>query len=301
MKNLAPIVVFAFNRPDVLKTTLDSLKDNLLAKDSDLYIFIDGPRNDDDVEKIEKVFDICNQVVGFNTITIKKSDKNKGLAPSVISGVTEIINMYGKVIVVEDDLFLSRSFLTYMNQMLNLYEKRTDVFQVSGFGTKINSPQNYHYDVYLNERAQSWTWGTWIDRWNTVDWEVKDYNELRKSWRKRRCFNQRGSDLFKMLKGYMEGKNHSWYIRFNYSMYKQQKYSVNPIRSLVRNDGFRSDATHCNTYNRYKIDFEDFHEGDFLASESLKPNYNLIKQAVKYWNIYYRIYGKVMTFIAKLK
>lgn len=301
MKNLAPIVVFAFNRPDVLKTTLVSLKDNQLAKDSDLYIFIDGPRNSDDVEKIEKVSAICDQIDGFKTITIKQSDKNKGLAPSIISGVTEIINKYGKVIVVEDDLFLSKSFLKYMNQMLNSYEKRDDIFQVSGFGTKINPPKYYHYDVYLNERAQSWTWGTWIDRWNTVDWEVKDYRELSRSWKKRRCFNKCGSDLFKMLKGYMDGKNNSWYIRFNYSMYKQHKYSVNPVRSLVRNDGFRSDATHCNAYNRYKIDFEDFHKGDFIAPESLKPSNEIIKQAVKYWSIHYRIYGKIMTLISKFK
>ena len=84
-------------------------------------------------------------------------------------------------------------------------------------------------------------------------------------------------------------------------MYKQHKYSVNPVRSLVRNDGFRSDATHCNAYNRYKIDFEDFHKGDFIAPESLKPSNEIIKQAVKYWSIHYRIYGKIMTLISKFK
>ena len=40
----APIVVFGFNRPDALKNTIASLLRNEEAKDSDLFVFVDGPR-----------------------------------------------------------------------------------------------------------------------------------------------------------------------------------------------------------------------------------------------------------------
>ena len=302
MRNLAPIVVFAFNRPDVLKATLDSLKDNQLAKDSDLYIFIDGPRNSDDVEKIEKVFEICNQVNGFKTVTIKKSEKNKGLAPSIISGVTEIINKYGRVIVVEDDLFLSKSFLTYMNQMLDIYEKESKIFQVSGFGVKIVRPKTYSADVYFNIRAQCWTWGTWKDRWKTIDWDVKDYEFFLKNKKEQYLFNRAGSDMSGMLKRYKRGVISSWYIRFCYSMHKQSRLCVCPIRSLVINNGFGNDATHCHNYNRYKTDFDYIGKDSFSIPE-LPPSINkqIQKQVLFYWSIPYRIYGKLLTFLSHLK
>lgn len=300
---LAPIIVFAFNRLDALINTIQSLLENDEAKDSDLYVFVDGARIDkpNEKDKVKAVQEYVKRIKGFKSIHYTFSEKNKGLANSIIDGTTSIINIYSKVIVVEDDLYVSSSFLKYMNDMLNKYEKDKRVFQISGYGSKVKRPSDYHYDIYLNERAQSWTWGTWIDRWNTVDWDVKDYEDLKKNRIKQQEFNKRGSDLFKMLKDYMEGKNNSWYIRFNYSMYKQGRYSINPIRSLVRNDGFNPEATHCNVYNRYKVDFENKHQGDFRAPELLSPNESIIKDAVKYWSIPYRVYGKIMTFITKFK
>lgn len=299
---LVPIIIFAFNRPEALKNTIHSLLQNKEAKDSELYIFVDGarPNKPEEREKVKAVQEYVKRIDGFKNIHYTFSEKNKGLANSIIQGTTRIINEYGKVIVVEDDLYVSSSFLRFMNEILDKYEKDKRIFQVSGYGSKIKRPSDYPYDIYLNERAQSWTWGTWKDRWVTVDWEVKDYKELKSSKLKQRKFNRRGSDLFKMLKGYMEGKNNSWYIRFTYSMYKQGRYSINPIRSLVRNDGFNSEATHCNTYNRYKIDFEEIHSNDFIAPSFLEPNETIMKEAVKYWSIPYRIYGKIMTIITKL-
>ena len=146
--NLAPVVVFAFNRSDLLKNTLDSLKTNPLANETNLYIFIDGPRNDADTDKINQVKQIAIDFTGFKEKIIFTSTFNQGLAKSIISGVTKIINKYGKVIVVEDDLYVSKSFLTYMNALLTTYENDERIFQVSGFGVKINVPSGYKYDVY---------------------------------------------------------------------------------------------------------------------------------------------------------
>lgn len=297
---LAPVIVFGFNRPEVFGETIKALKNNSLAANTHLHIFIDGPRNDKDVPKVAEVVKIANAVTGFKSVTVNASSANKGLAKSIIYGVTEIIEQYGKVIVVEDDLIVAPSFLTFMNQFLDKYEHDYRIFQISGFGVKIKSPKDYNYDIYMHIRAQSWTWGTWKDRWKTVDWEVSDFIKLSQDKKKQRDFNEGGSDLFGMLKGYMTGINNSWYIRFNYSMFKQQKYAIVPVKSLVLNEGFGAEATHCNTYNRYKVDFQREEKSFFTSPDTIEPDARLYQQAVKYWSIRYRIYGKIMTLLYKL-
>lgn len=297
--NYSPIIIFAFNRPYLLNQTINSLKQCRLANVSDLYIFIDGPRNESDIIKVNEVKKIAKNTEGFNSVTCRESDTNKGLANSVISGVSEIINKFGKVIVVEDDLYLSKGFLEFMNFMLNKYQNDNRIFQVSGFGVKIKKPKDYEYDYYMNIRAHSWTWGTWKDRWETVDWQVKDFPKLVLDKKKQRNFNKGGSDLYGMLKNYMEHKNNSWYIRFNYSMFCQNKYAVMPIRSLVMNFGFGEDSTHCNTYNRYKVDFNNEGYGNWNNPNKIELDIRLCKKAIRYWSISYRIYGKICTALMK--
>lgn len=299
---LAPVIVFAFNRLNVLTATIEALKANDEATQSDLFVYVDGPRpgKEGETEKVEAVRSYVKTITGFRTVTCRFAESNKGLANSIIGGTTEVISDYGRVIVVEDDLRVSRSFLRYMNQMLDLYEGDERVMQVSGYSSRLKRLKDYPYDAYLSERAHSWSWGTWKDRWETVDWQVKDFDRLASSWRMRRAFKKRGSDLFKMLDGYMTGKNNSWYIRFNYSMHRQGRYSVQPVRSLVENDGFGADATHCNNYNRYKIDFEDCHEGGFNVPQRLQPVETIMTDCVRYWSFRYRLYGLFRTILMRI-
>ena len=294
---LSPIAVIAFNRADTLKATLASLAANPLADQSDLYIFIDGPRANKkgEASKVQKVKEVSEQARGFKSVTIKASENNKGLAKSITGAATELVNKYGTVIVIEDDLYLSPSFLTYMNTMLQAYKDDDRVMQVTGYSTKIRHPEKYHCDHYFTHRAHSWSWATWKDRWETVDWEVKDFEELASSKEKQKAFCEYGSDLYKMLCGWKTGRNNSWYIRFNYSMHKQGRFSVAPIRSLVRNDGFGGDATNCKNYNRYKIDFQPDFKDKWDIPDHKEWNEKLDKESVRFWSIPYRIYGKMMT------
>lgn len=294
---LAPIVVVAFNRPDALKSSLVSLAQNPLAENSDLFIFVDGSRENrpDEKEKVQHVKMVAEAATGFKSVTIKASEQNKGLAKSIIGAATELINQYGKVIVVEDDLYLSPSFLTYMNTMLEAYKNDSRIMQVTGYSAKIRHPERFHCDHYLTRRAHSWSWGTWKDRWETVDWEVKDFDKLAASKEKQKAFNEYGSDLFGMLKDWKTGANNSWYIRFNYAMHKQDRFSIAPICSLVRNDGFGAEATNCKSYNRYIIDFQNIYKEEWDLPKHIEWNKKLDKESVRYWSIPYRIYGKIRT------
>lgn len=299
--NLSPIAVIAFNRPDSLKTALASLAANPLANQSDLFIFIDGPRENKpgEDEKVSKVKAVAETATGFKSVTIKASEQNKGLAKSIIGAATELINQYGRVIVVEDDLFLSPSFLNYMNTMLETFKDDERIMQITGYCGKFRKPKNYKWDVFMNKRANSWSWATWKDRWETVDWEVKDYETLASSKKLQRQLNAYGSGLYKMLKGWKTGRNNSWYIRFHYSMFKQGRYAISPVQSLVRNDGFGTDATHCKGYNRFKIDFQEGYKEDWAIPQPIDWNRKINKRALHYGTIPSRIYGKVMTYVYK--
>ncbi|MCS2404710.1 hypothetical protein NXY31_07810 [Bacteroides salyersiae] len=116
---------------------------------------------------------------------------------------------YGKAIVLEDDLTCTPNFLSYINQALDYYEHDKRIFSICGYGLKIKKPIGYSSDVYLSKRSSSWGWATWKDRWEQVDWEIQDWKELVNNKKQQKAFNKNGSDMYSMLKGYMEGKNHS--------------------------------------------------------------------------------------------
>lgn len=298
---LAPVILFAFNRLEPLKACVDSLLHNPEAAETDLIVFVDGPRvnREGEAKKVETVRQFASSIKGFRKVETHFSDSNKGLANSIIGGVTTVIEMYGCAIVLEDDLYVAPSFLSYMNTMLTAYASNEEIMQISGYSSKIRNYKHYKKDFYLSGRAHSWSWATWKDRWASVDWEVSDFDKLASSKEAQRAFCKYGSDLYGMLRGWKFGRNNSWYIRFDYSMHKQGKYCISPIRSLVRNDGFGPEATHTSVYDRYKIDFDTEEEKTWIIPKELEFNEKLAKHAVRYWSIPYRVYGKIMTKIFK--
>jgi hypothetical protein len=297
---LAPIAIFTYNRLSLFKQVIKCLKDNPLHEKSDLFIFIDGPKNEKDKYINAEIEEFSKSINGFKSIVVNNHKVNKGLAVSIINGVTELMNKFGKVIVIEDDLYLSKSFLIFMNLMLDKYENNMNVFQISGFGVKIKIPGDYEYDIYYSNRAQSWGWASWSNCWNTIDWEVKDFVELSHNSKMKKEFNKAGSDLYKMLKGYMNHKNDSWYIRFCYAQFKQHKYTIIPLRSLVMNNGFGKNSTHCDEYNRYNVDFQNKYRVIYKIPQTFLIDKRILGEAYSYVSIKARIYGKIMKILIKI-
>lgn len=299
----APIVIFAFNRLEPLKQTVASVLRNAEAADSDLYVFVDGarPNKEGEKEKVQAVQKFVKTISGFKSVHYTFADQNKRLGPSIIAGVNVVINQYERAIILEDDLIVARGFLNYMNTMLDAYYEDERIMQISGFSTKHYTPKNYTHDIFLNRRGESWSWATWKDRWNEIDWDVKDYPQLLLDKKQQKAFNDIGSDLFGMLKGYKEDRNKSWAVRFCYTMFKKGCFAVSPIMSLVRNEGFNGDATNCKTsYNLYKYDFNDA-QITFQPEHNIEYVKSIDKSANRYWSIRYRIYGKIVGYFYNWK
>jgi len=261
----APIVLFVYNRLDHTEQTIEALKKNFLAEKSILYIYSDAPKNTEAVESVLKVRKYIKSVDGFKKVVIIERETNYGLAASIIDGVSSICKKYGRVIVLEDDLVTSKCFLTFMNNALEVYKDRSDIFSITGFSFSqsfMKFPKDYKEDIYLNIRPMSWSWATWTDRWSDVDWEVSDYDVFIKSSKKKKNFNRGGPDLTRMLKNQMKGRLDSWYIRWTYDAYKKSKYTVYPRISYVNNIGHDNSGVHCTIdeneiYSHKELNFQN--------------------------------------------
>lgn len=297
MHHLAPIILFTYKRLDTLKKTVAALQNNTLAPQSDLIIFSDGAKKEEDNPVVEGVRNYLRKINGFKSVTINESPINKGLASSIIIGVSEVITKYKKVIVLEDDLITSTNFLEYMNQALMFYQNNPNILSICGYSPVIKGLNQT--EVYFTQRSSSWGWACWEDRWMKIDWSVKSYSSFAKSYTAKRCFNKMGSDMSLMMKRQMEGKINSWAIKFCFHQFQHQLYSVHPAVSKIENIGFAEDnATNTiQKFSRFKSNFYFSSSNIFDFKKEIKLEGNIISQFVKVNSIKNRIINKLINFI----
>ncbi|NMB57377.1 glycosyltransferase [Candidatus Beckwithbacteria bacterium] len=251
--NLAPIILFVYNRPQHALKTLEMLQKNDLASQSELFIFADGAKNQNDDQKIREVRKIIRKAKDFKKIKITEQNQNLGLKNSIIKGVAEIIKKSKKVIVLEDDILTSPYFLNYMNQALEFYENDKKIAMIGAWSPK---NKNLNQDIYLTQRACSWGWATWIDRFIQIDWEIKNITKFFKNQKLQKQFNQRGYNLTDILKKQSEGKIDTWDIYWDFWQFKRQAFCLRPKHSLVKNIGTDGTGTHYKNKTEYQIIFD---------------------------------------------
>lgn len=289
---LAPVVVFVYNRPDHTRQTIEALSRNYLANQTDIFIYSDEAKSTKEEVKVRQVrtyIDSLSEKKWFKSVKVNKANFNRGLANSVITGVSEIINKYGKAIVVEDDLVSTKDFLQYMNDALIYYENHEKIWSISGFNIPIKIPTNYKSDVYLSYRGASWGWATWKDRWEIVDWEVQDYNIFKYDTELREKLNRGGRDMADMLDAQMAGKIDSWAIRWCYTQSKLDMYTIYPVDSKIKNIGLDGTGTHSGISTKYETSFRNDIEQYSLEYPAVN---NLILR--RFRNHYMSLFGYYM-------
>ncbi len=268
--NLAPVILFAYKRLDTLKKTIEALQKNNLASQSDFYVFSDAAKTIKDEDAVRKVREYLRTICHFKSFIIEEAEVNKGLANSIIQGVTKVFEKHDFVIVIEDDLVTSTNFLNFMNDSLQKFQYESSVFSIAGYSFDLNLTQSIHTDTYFLNRGWSWGWATWKDRWEKIDWEISDYHTFIKNREERKAFSKGGSDLNKMLDKQMSGKLDSWAIRWIYNQYKMKGLTIYPVYSKVKNEGFGKDATHTiGSSRRYKPFFDEEAKTTFTYPENL--------------------------------
>lgn len=243
MTATAPIALFTYNRLPHTRQTVEALRRNELSAESDLAIFSDGPRTESDGEKVRSVRDYLKTIDGFGSVTVVESDKNRGLAESIIAGVTDIVNRYGRVIVLEDDLVTSPYFLKFMNDALTLYKDEEKVVSIHGYIYPVTGPLP---ETYFLKGADCWGWATWKRGWDLFEPDGSRLLEALKARRLARQFDFDGTYGYAgMLKDQVAGKNQSWAVRWYASAFLRDKLTLYPGKSLVSHAGADGSGTHC--------------------------------------------------------
>lgn len=242
---MSPICLFVYKRYETTKLMLESLLACPECKDSELYVFMDEARNDDEARAVERVRRLFDNLQGFKKVNLFPARMNKGMANSVIDGVTKVLQEHDDIIVLEDDLVVSPDFLQFMNAALKTYKDRSDIWSISGYTPRLQELEgNGRNGVFVVPRAQCWGWATWSDRWETVDWEVSDFRRLAQSKELRKEFDKGGNDLFRTLEMERRERIESWAVRWAYAAAKQSRWTVNPMQSKVQNIGLKSSESH---------------------------------------------------------
>jgi len=267
--NLAPIVLFVYNRPGHTRQTLEALSNNDLADQSKLFVFADGMKSGATETQIQAIKDTKKVIREKNwckEVHLIEAGHNKGLADSIISGVTKIINQYGKVIVLEDDIVTSKGFLKYMNDALELYKEEDKVMHVSAFIYPTNMekmPNTYFYNV-----NSCWGWGTWKKAWEKFNSDTsellhnvsKNYDEF--------IFNGgQGSVFFQQLEANFIGQLKTWAVKWHSSIYLHNGLCLHPNKSLTINIGLDNSGEHCGIDNFHKPKYF----AEFINVERLDP------------------------------
>jgi glycosyltransferase involved in cell wall biosynthesis len=273
---LAPIALFVYARIDHTQRTIKTLKNNALIAKSELFVFSDGPRTEADKERVKAVREYLKTIDGFSKVTVVERDRNLGLAESIITGVTGIVNRYGRIIVLEDDMITSPYFLRFMNDALEFYKDEEKVISIHGYiyPVKARLPE-----TFFLRGADCWGWATWKRGWELFEPDGRKLlNELRERKLTRRFDFDGTYGYTRMLEEQIKGKNDSWAIRWHASAFLKDKLTLYPGRSLVCNIGADASGTHCGTSESF--DTEVSHEPLVIGAIALEED-RVARQQIK--------------------
>jgi hypothetical protein len=239
----APIVLFAYARPDHTRRTLEALAANQLAAKSDLIVYADAARTDREVEAVNAVRVLIRRISGFRSVTLIERNENYGLARNIIEGVSEVLSQHDCIIVLEDDMLTSPFFLDYMNEALDRFANDERVVSIHGYVFPVSGPLP---EAFFLIGADCWGWATWRRGWACFN---PDGSALLRELQQRkleRAFDYEGNYPYtQMLEDQIAGKNDSWAIRWYASAFLEERLTLYPGRSLVHNIGNDATGTHC--------------------------------------------------------
>ncbi|WP_243346557.1 glycosyltransferase family 2 protein [Parabacteroides sp. FAFU027] len=291
----APVILFVYNRLNETKCTVESLLRNKLAKHTQLYIFSDAAKVAEEIIVVDEVRRFVSSIEGFEQVHIHYAIQNKGLARSIIEGTNEVILLHEKAIVMEDDLVVASDFLDYMNQCLEMYAYRKNIWSIAGYSPPIEIPTFYPHDVFLFGRASSHGWATWLDRWCKVDWQVKDFETFSSNRKDRIAFDMTGNDMYRLLELQQMGRMNSWAIRFCYSQFRNNAFTVYPVKSKVQIKGYSAQATHNGLADRRH--FVELFEGELYPEVDVSVDTVIWNRFRKHQDL--RPIGKIGFFLCK--
>lgn len=252
----APVIMFGFNRPELQSMVMERFVDCVGARDRDIFVYLDGPRNAEDRAKSDEIFQMLSgyQVSCLPRMKIFRREYNFGCRENICQGITEILKRYGRAIMIEDDILVSRTFLEFMDNALEFYKDDQRIWSINGFQKfLLRIPSDYPYDVYYAYIMSAWGWATWNDRWCQVDFDMKDWPDFRSRPENIDLLNKAGLMLVPMLDRQYEGKLKTWDVQCMFHMMKNGLYSIEPRYQVSKNIGCLPNSEHFHFVDPYML------------------------------------------------
>lgn len=156
MENSIAIIVIAYNRHKSLKRLLDSINEAEIDNGTTIIISIDKSNN----PLVEEYANNFEWKYGEKKVVSHKD--NLGLRKHIL-GCGSYLDFYDAIIILEDDLVVSKGFFAYASQAVKKYYNNTDIAGISLYSFGVNYqtfysfiPQPSEFDTYFMQCAQSW-------------------------------------------------------------------------------------------------------------------------------------------------
>jgi len=247
MATREPILVMGFNRPHLLRQSIDRLR---TIEPTRLYLAIDGPRHDRNGE--EQLVHECRRVVDFIDwdcdVRTLFQDRNLGCGQGVSSAIDWFFENEEQGIILEDDILPDPSFFGFCSELLERYRDDDRVFAISGCNFV---PPDYQSEPDLPYRFTNvphiWGWATWRRSWESYQLDIAD-------WRDRLTTRELWRAVDRSLPGFVYWNStfellarkqvDTWDGQLVLAAMEQSGLIANSNVNLIENLGFGPEATH---------------------------------------------------------
>jgi Glycosyl transferase family 2 len=253
-----PLLISTYARIDHLHRTINALLKNDLARETAVFVYSDAPRAGDE-EKIEAVRRYLAMVRGFSAFHVVAREHNMGANANQVAAIDELLNRFGSLIVMEDDIIVAPGFLQYMNTALEKYKFDRKVFSVSAYCPPISIPEDYQFDVFFLRRFNGWGVGWWKDRFDSIHHITREeFDKFAANRLLSRSFTKAGGlDMLTMLRRVAYGEIDAGDVRCMYTQFLNDQYTLYPTKSLVLNIGSDGTGVHCGETDKFDVTLSD--------------------------------------------
>lgn len=285
MRELAPILITVYDRLEHLRRCVDSLERNELARRSALYIASDGAARPESAERIETVREYIGSIEGFAKVVPIFHDGNVGAVRNAAEARDLVLARHDSFIRLEDDIVVSRHFLRYLNDGLEIYESDATVLAICAYTVPMKFPRAYKLDVYRGKRFCPWGFAIWKDRWSRLDvgrWDR--YSEVMADRSLRRKFEIVGDDYLSLLRADSEGSLDANDVRICYQQVVEGLDCVFPTKTLSSNIGFDGSGMHCSSGSRFDVALYDEKDYPVRWPVALPENRRILRRFMLFQN-----------------
>lgn len=282
---VAPIIVTVYNRFDHFKKCIECLLECREASSSEIYIVSDGAYREEDRKIINSIREYANEIKGFKKINKLFWNENMGSFNSVNTAIKKVLETNDSFIFLEDDIVVNEDFLHYLNNGLEFYKDDKRIFSISAYAFPIKRPKNYELDIYTSPRFNAWGFATWKNRWESMDWNLSDFDEFIKNKSEVKSFNKVAVSTLPVLLLDRKGTIKATDIRISYNMFRKKLLTIYPFETKTINNGFDGTGEHCGKVSKEKNPFTikmEEKKNSIVFKENIDLDNSILKEIRKY-------------------